>query len=66
MVNNASKFESTLNKTHASIAYHAIRWAVAAGIICVGKVDSDEKLADSFTKRLPAIKKGYLFGNWAY
>ena len=66
VVNNASKFESTLNKKHASIAYHAIRWAVAAGIVRVGKVDSDENLADAFTKRLPAIKRDYLFGNWTY
>ena len=66
VVNNASKFESTLNKKHASIAYHAIRWAVAAGIIRVGKVDSEENLADAFTKRLPATKRDYLFGNWIY
>ena len=43
-----------------------IRWAVAAGIVRVGKVDSDENLADAFTKRLPAIKRDYLFGNWTY
>ena len=66
VVNNASKFESTLNKKHASIAYHAITWAVAAGIIRVGKVESNENLADTFTKRLPAIKRDYLFGNWTY
>ena len=66
VVNNASKFESTLNKKHAFIAYHAIRWAVATGIICVGEVDSNENLADAFTKRLPAVKRDYLFGNWTY
>ena len=66
VVNNASKFESTLNKKHTLIVYHAIRWAVAAGIIRVGKVESEENLVDAFTKRLPAIKRDYLFGNWTY
>ena len=66
MVNNLSRFESTLNKKHASIAYHAVRWSVVAGIIRVGKVHKDDNLADAFTKRLPAIKREYLFGNWTY
>ena len=35
VVNDSSKFESTLDKKHASIAYHAVRWSVAAGIIRV-------------------------------
>ena len=26
VVNNSSKIESTLNKKHSSIAYHAVRW----------------------------------------
>ena len=33
VVFNSSRFEFTLNKKHASIAYHALRWSVAAGII---------------------------------
>ena len=66
VVNNSSKFESTLDKKHASIAYHAVRWAVAAGIIRVGKVHKDDNLADAFTKRLSATKREYLFGNWTY
>ena len=66
VVNNTSKFESTLNKKYASIAYHAVRWAVAAGIIRVGKVHKDENLADVFTKRLSATKRDYLFENWTY
>ena len=66
VVNNSSKFESTLDKKHASIAYHAVRWAVAAGIIRVGKVHKDDNLADAFTKRLSANKREYLFGNWTY
>ena len=66
VVNNTSKFESTLNKKHTSIAYHAVRLAVAAGIIRVGKVHKDENLADAFRKRLSAVKRDYLFGNWTY
>ena len=66
VVNNSFRFESTLNKKHASIAYHAVRWSVAAGMIRVGKVYKDDNLADAFTKRLPAIKREYLFGNWTY
>ena len=66
VVNNSSKVESKLNKKHSSVAYHATRWAVAAGIIRVGKIHSNENLADAFTKRLPVIKREYLFGNWTY
>ena len=66
VVNNSSKFESTLDKKHASIAYHAVRWSVAAGIIRVGKIYKDDNLADAFTKRLSANKREYLFGNWTY
>ena len=64
VVNNTSKFESTLNKKHASIAYHSVRWAVAPDIIRVGKENKDENLADTFTKRLSATKHDYLSGNW--
>jgi len=37
---NSSKFESTLHKRHSSIAYHATRWAIAAGVILVGWIPS--------------------------
>ena len=66
VVNNSSKFESTLDKKHASIAYHAVRWSVAAGIIRVGKVYKDDNLADALTKRLSANIREYLFSNWTY
>jgi hypothetical protein len=33
VVKNSMKIESILNKKHSSVAYHYIRWAVAAGII---------------------------------
>ena len=32
VVKNSSRIDSTLHKMHVSIAYHAVRWAVAANI----------------------------------
>ena len=36
VVNNSSKVELLLNKNHHSLAYHYVRWLVAAVIITVG------------------------------
>lgn len=66
VVNNSSKLESVLNKKHSSIAYHAVRWAVAAKIMRVGKIDSNKNLADAMTKILSTVKQNNLFGNWTY
>ena len=66
VVNNSSKIESILNKKHNSIAYHATRWATAAEVIRVGKIGTEENLADAMTKRLAAMRRNYLFGNWTY
>ena len=55
VVNNSSRVESKLNKKHSSVAYHATRWAVAAGIIREGKIPGEENIADAFTKRLSAV-----------
>lgn len=66
MVNNSSKIESVLHKKHVAIAYHAVRWAVAAGIVRVGWISTHDNIADAMTKRLPAVKRDYLFGNWTY
>ena len=66
VVNNSSKLESVLNKKHCAIAYHAVRWAVTASILRVGKIDTKENLADAMTKRLAKITRDYLFGNWTY
>lgn len=54
MVKNVSVPESTLMKKHNSINYHAVREAVAAGIMRVGKEDGMTNLADLFTKVLSA------------
>jgi len=66
VVKNSSKFESSLNKKHNSIAYHITRYAVAAKIAVIGWISGVENLADAFTKRLSAAKRDYLFGNWTY
>ena len=66
VVNNSSKLESILNKKHCSIAYHAVQWAVTAGILRVGKIGTKENLADAMTKLLAAVTREYLFGNWTY
>ena len=65
-VNNSSKIESTLNKKYSSIAYCAVRWSVAANILRVGWIDGKENSADAMKKRLPVVKRDYLFGNWTY
>ena len=66
VVKNTSKVESTLNKKHSAVAYHFARWNVAAKVCLVAWVPTAENLADAMTKRLPAAKRDYLFGNWTY
>jgi hypothetical protein len=44
---------STLTKRHNALAYHRVRWAVAAGIIKFIKIDGKENIADVLTKFLP-------------
>ena len=50
IVKNLSILESTLMKKHNSISYHAVREAVAAGIMRVGKEDGEMNLADLLMK----------------
>ena len=66
VVRNSSKLESTLNKKHCSLAYHAVRWAVAAAIISIGWIPTDLNIADAMTKRLTVYKRDALFGSWTY
>jgi hypothetical protein len=66
VVKNSTKVESKLNKKHSSIAYHYVRWCVAAGIISCTWISTKENLADPLSKRLPAEARDYLFGNWTY
>ena len=65
-VDSSSKVESTLNKKHSSLAYHATRWAVAAGSVKIGKVDTKDNISDALTKTLTVMQRNYLFGNWTY
>ena len=66
VVLNSSQVESKLNKKHNALAYHAVRWAVAASIIRLGWIASEENLADAYTKVLPLVVREYLYGNWTY
>jgi hypothetical protein len=66
VVKNSTDVESSLNKKHNSIAYHYVRWCVAAGVISVAWIRSEDNLADPFTKRLAEIARDYLFGIWTY
>ena len=52
VVKNTSIPESVLLKKHNAINYHAVREAVAAGIMRVGKEDGETNLADMLTKNL--------------
>ena len=60
VVKNTSIPESTLTKKHNAINYHAIREAVAAGIIRVGKENGSTNLADIYTKILMSDRRKVL------
>ena len=66
VVKNTSIPELTLMKKHNAINYHAIREAVAAGIIRVGKEDGLTNLADIFTKVLTADRRKALLEHILY
>lgn len=66
VVRNTSKIDSTLDKKHNALAYHAVRWAVAAGSVRIGWIDGKFNLADAMTKRLTAQKRDALFGDWTF
>ena len=57
VVKNTSLPESTLAKKHNSINYHAVREAVAAGILRVGKEDGMTNLSDLLTKVLNSERR---------
>jgi hypothetical protein len=63
---NASVPESALSKKHNAINYHAVREAVAAGIMRVHKEDTQTNLADVFTKILNAEQRKQLLGSILY
>ncbi len=57
VVKNTSILQSMLAKIHNAIDYHAIREAVAAKILRVGKEDGMTNLANLFTKVLTADRR---------
>ena len=63
VVKNNTNVDPSLSKKHSSCAYKITRWQVAAGVISLGWIHTDENLADALTKRLAGIKREYLFGN---
>jgi Reverse transcriptase (RNA-dependent DNA polymerase) len=66
VVKNSTHIESTLNKKHSSLAYHFIRWNVAAHVISISWISTHDNLADTFTKVLPKATRDFLYGNWTY
>jgi hypothetical protein len=52
VITNSTIPTSTLKKKHNSIAYHRVREAVAAGILRIAKVHTNDNLADILTKPL--------------
>ena len=66
LVLNTSNVESKLNRKHNSLAFHAIRWSVAAEIMRVAWINGKENISDAMTKILSKEDKEYLFGNWTY
>ena len=66
LVKNATLVESSLNKKHSAIAYHFVRWNVAAGAISIAWISTHLNLSDAFTKVLPETKRDQLFKDWTY
>ena len=57
VVKNTSVLESTLKKKHNSTNCHAVREAVAAETLRIGKEDGSTNLADLLTKLQTAVKR---------
>lgn len=57
VVKNSNIPESMLLKKHNAVNYHAVREAVAAGILRVGKEDGETNLVDLMTKVLPGTRQ---------
>jgi len=66
VVKNSTLIESTLNKKHSSLAYHYVRWHVAAHIISLSWISTHDNIADTLTKSLPRVTRDHLYGNWTY
>ena len=60
---NTSLPQSTLGKKHNAVNYHVVREAAAAGILRVGKEDTETNLADLLTKILGWQRRHQLLPN---
>ena len=58
--------ESTLSKKHNAVNYHAVREAVARGIMHVCKENTLTNIADAFTKLMSFARKNELLGFLEY
>ena len=66
VVKKTSIPEYTLKKKHNSINYHVIPKVVAAGILHVGKEDTDTNLANLLKKLMAYLRKNELLGHILY
>ena len=66
VVKNSTLVESTLNKKHNSIAYHYVRWNVAAGVVQISWMSGELNISDVFTKRLTKERRDDLFDEFMY
>ena len=66
LVTNTSLVESTLSKKHSAIAYHFTRWDVAASVIKVAWIQSQDNLPDQLTKLLSESARTHLLERWTY
>ena len=63
---NDSMPASQLQKKHHSIAYHMIRESVASGASRIAKEDTENNLAEIFTKVFPRPKRELLLNKFIY
>ena len=63
---NSSTPESVLRKNHHGVAYHKCCEAVASGICCIAKEDTDTNLEDIFTKVLTGPRQERLLDMFTY
>ena len=66
VVKKTSLPSSVLSKRHNAINYHAVREAAAAGILRVGKEDTETNIADLFTKMLSRDRRNELLSQFTY
>ena len=61
VVINCTNVELVLNKKHSSCVYHFNRRDVAPDTVSIAWMETNETIADVFTKRLPEKKRKYIF-----